>query len=235
MSAPELILRAGAGQVELVRIPPGSFLMGSRPDEPGHLRNEGPQRRVRISNAFYIGRFEITRAQFREVTGRTPEGPAGDTLPVSGISYSEAIDFCRRLSATANLTVRLPSEAEWEYACRAGTATPYYSGSSDADLAQVGWYSENSDHRAHPVGEKQPNAWGLYDTHGNVWEFCADFIVDYAQMADTDPIGIVSPRTGAMRGGGWLFGPEKCRAATRLLSDDMFGGAGFRVAVNGDR
>ena len=181
MSASELILRAGSSQIELVRIPPGSFLMGSPPDEPGQVRNEAPQRRIRISSPFYIGRFAITRAQFREVTGRTPEGPDANTLPISGISYATAIDFCRRLSGTTNLTVRLPAEAEWEYACRAGTTTPYHSGTSEADLARVGWYSENSDHRAHPVGEKQPNAWGLYDTHGNVWEFCGDFIEDYAK------------------------------------------------------
>jgi formylglycine-generating enzyme required for sulfatase activity len=235
MSIPELALHTVTGPIELVRISPGRFLMGSPQEEPGHARNEEPQRRIRISRAFYLGRYQITRAQYRDVMGRTPEGPEGDTRAVSGVRYADAIEFCRRLSGTAKMTVRLPTEAEWEYACRAGTQTPYYSGTSEADLARVAWYSGNSEGKPHPVGEKQPNAWGLYDTHGNVWEYCGDYVEDYAKMADTDPVGLVNPRHGGMRGGGWLHGPEQCRAATRMISDDAFGGAGFRVAVNADR
>jgi formylglycine-generating enzyme required for sulfatase activity len=130
------------------------------------------------------------------------------------------------------LEVRLPTEAQWEYACRAGTQTRYYSGQTEADLGRVGWYSENSEGRAHPVGQKEPNVWGLYDMHGNVWEYCADFIDDYTTMPLTDPVGRVTPSGGAMRGGGWMHGPEECRSATRMISDDMFGGAGLRIALN---
>jgi len=227
-------LRAGALEIDLVRIPPGEFTMGSPEEEEGHAPNEVPARRVRLSKAFYLGRFEITQAQYRAVMGEVPGDAEGDTLPVSQITYADALEFCRRLSSTANVEVRLPTEAQWEYACRAGTQSRYCSGSTEADLGRVAWYSGNSEGKAHPVGQKQPNAWGLYDMHGNVWEYCADFIDDYATMPKTDPVGRITPRHGSMRGGGWMHGPEYCRAATRLISDDMFGGAGFRIAVSAD-
>lgn len=232
--APAVTLRTGAVEIDLVRIPPGEFTMGSPESEAGHAPNEAPTRRVRLSKAFYLGRFEITRAQYRAVMGDAPGGAGGDTLPVSQITYADAIEFCRRLSASANVEVRLPTEAQWEYACRAGTQTRYNSGSTEADLDRVAWHDGNSEGKAHPVGQKQPNAWGIYDMLGNIWEYCADFIDDYATMASADPVGRVTPRHGAMRGGGWMHGPEQCRAATRLISDDMFGGAGFRIALNSD-
>jgi formylglycine-generating enzyme required for sulfatase activity len=231
---PSLTLRTGAVQIELVRIPPGEFMMGSPADEVGHAPNEAPMRRVHISKVFYLSRFEITQAQYRAIMGEMPSDAEGDTLPISQITYANALEFCRRLSISAKVEVGLPTEAQWEYACRAGTQTRYYSGSTEADLERVAWYSGNSEGKVHPVGQKQPNALGIYDMHGNVWEYCSDFIDDYATMTSADPVGRVTPRQGAMRGGGWMHGPEECRAATRLISDDMFGGAGFRVAVSVD-
>jgi formylglycine-generating enzyme required for sulfatase activity len=229
-----VILRVGVLEVTLVWVPPGEFTMGSPVDEEGHARNEEPQRRVHISKGFYLGRYQITRTQYQELMGDMP-GREGHTLPVCQITYADALEFCQRLSTASDMEMRLPTEAQWEYACRAGTQTCYYSGQSEADLARVGWSSENSEGKAHPVGQKQPNAWGLYDMHGNVWEYCADFIDDYATMSDTDPVGRVTPHHGAMRGGGWMHGPEQCRAATRLISNDMFGGAGFRIALTRTR
>lgn len=205
--------------------------MGSPADEEGHASNEDPMRGVRISEAFYLGRFEVTRGQYRTVMGQVPVGAHEDALPVSHITYADAGEFVRRLSDITHVPVRLPTEAQWEYACRAGTRTRYYSGASEANLGLAGWYSGNSEDKPHPVGQKQPNAWGLYDMHGNVWEYCADLIDDYATMPDLDPVGRTTPRRGAMRGGGWMHGAEDCRAATRLVSDDMFGGAGFRIAL----
>jgi formylglycine-generating enzyme required for sulfatase activity len=225
-------LRAGAVEIELVRIPPGEFMMGSPESEEGHAPNEGPVGRVCITKAFYLGRFEITRSQYRAVIEQAPGGPPDDMLPVQHITYANAIEFCRRLSGLANVKIRLPSEAQWEYACRAGTQTRYWSGSTEVDLARVGWYDANSGGTAHSVGQKQPNAWGLYDMHGNVWEYCADFIDDYATMEKTDPVGRITEHWGAMRGGGWMHGLEECRSATRMISDDMFGGAGFRIAID---
>jgi formylglycine-generating enzyme required for sulfatase activity len=230
--ASTLTLRVGALQLALVRIAPGEFTMGSPVDEEGHSPNEEPQRRVRISKGFYLAQYQITQAQYQELMGDTPGDSEGPTLPVGQITYADALEFCRRLSIAVNLEVHLPTEAQWEYACRAGTQTRYYSGQTEADLSRVGWYSGNSEGKAHPVGQKEPNAWGLYDMHGNVWEYCVDFIDDYATIPDTDPVGRVTPRHGAMRGGGWMHGIEECRAATRLISDDMFGGAGFRIAMN---
>lgn len=228
--ATELTLDVGGGlEIELVRIPPGQFTIGSPPDEAGRAGNEGPQRNITISNAFYLGRFQITGAQFQQVLSGAPVDVSA--LPVSNIRYAAAREFVRRVSALSQVEVVLPTEAQWEYACRAGTQTPYYSGATEADLARAGWYSENSGGQAHPIGQKEPNAWGLYDMHGNVWEYCQDFIDDYATMSDVDPIGRVTDNYGAMRGGGWMHGPSYCRASTRLISDDMFGGAGFRIAL----
>jgi formylglycine-generating enzyme required for sulfatase activity len=229
--APALTLDVGAAGIELLRIPEGEFTMGSPEDEPGRAPNEGPPRHVRISRAFYIGRFQLTRGQFRTVMHRVPEGN-DDSLPVSQVTYADALEFCGRLSEATLVDVRLPTEAQWEYACRAGARTPYFSGTTEADLARVGWYTGNADGRAHPVGRRPPNAWGLHDVHGNVWEFCADLIESYAEMAGTDPVGRVSPTHGAMRGGGWMHGPEECRSASRMVSDDMFGGAGLRIEVD---
>jgi formylglycine-generating enzyme required for sulfatase activity len=227
--ATELTLSVAGVEIVLVRISPGRFTIGSPANEAGRLDNEGPQRSVTISKAFYIGRFPITIAQFQNVMSG---GAAGESeAPVSEIFYADAKEFVRRVSTLAQFEVKLPTEAQWEYACRAGTQTPYYSGATEADLARAGWYSGNSEGHAHPVGLKEPNAWGLYDLHGNVWEYCEDFIDDYATISNVDPVGRITDRHGAMRGGGWMHGPSHCRAATRLISDDMFGGAGFRVAL----
>lgn len=209
--------------IDLTLIPPGEFLMGSLDRDKEGVRDEMPARHVRISEAFYLGRFETTQGQYRAVMGQRPGAPEDVSLPVSQITYSNSLEFCRRLSAMAGVSVRLPTEAQWEYACRAGNQC------ANADLARVAWHSED---RPHPVGQKEPNGFGLYDMLGNVWEYCADFIDDYATMTNIDPIGRVNPRYGAMRGGGWMNSPADCRCARRLISDDMFGGAGFRIALD---
>jgi formylglycine-generating enzyme required for sulfatase activity len=233
--APIAALRIDDVTMDLVRIPQGAFIMGSPDSEAERALNELPARQVRISRSFYLGRFETTRAQYRAVMGWAPGDAQDDALPVSQLPYADVLEFCRRATVAAEVRVRLPTEAEWEYACRAGTQTRYSSGSTEADLARAAWYSANSEQRAHPVGQKEPNAWGLYDMNGNVWEYCADWIDDYATMPGTDPVGRVSPHHGAIRGGGWMHGPSECRCATRLISDDMFGGVGFRIAVDPPR
>lgn len=234
IGAAAVTLHAGEVRIDLVRIPAGEFMMGSPESEEGHMPNEAPTRRVRISKAFYLGRYQITQGQYRAVMEKPPGEPADDRLPVSQITFAHALEFCRRLSSVTHLQVGLPTEAQWEYSCRAGTQTRYFPGSTESDLRRVAWYRENAEGKAHPVGQKPPNAWGACDVHGNVWEYCADFIDDYATMASTDPVGRIMPRHGAMRGGGWMHGPEECRAATRMISDDMFGGAGLRVALTAD-
>ncbi|MEO5558146.1 MAG: formylglycine-generating enzyme family protein [Dokdonella sp.] len=232
--APTVVLHVGGVPIDLQRVAPGGFVMGSPQDEEGHAENEAPARHVCVSRPFYLGRHEVTRAQYAVVMGGTRGSAEDDALPVSQITYAAALDFCVRLSRATHLDVHLPTEAQWEYACRAGTRSCYCSGPEESDLDRVGWYDGNSQGRVHPVGQKQPNAWGLYDMHGNVWEYCADFIDDYATMAVTDPHGPAAARRGAMRGGGWIHGAEYSRAATRLISDDMFGGAGLRIAMSAD-
>lgn len=217
---------------QLVRIEPGEFMMGSPPEEEGHQANEEPVRLVKITKSFYLGRFEVTQAQFKAVMGFNPSVTQGDMLPVEQLMYPQAVEFCKRMSLRLSVKVSLPTEAQWEYACRAGTRTRFYSGDKPEDLARVAWYKENSGATIHPVGEKEPNAWGLYDMHGNVWEFCADLISNYATMPALDPVGRVQPEIGAMRGGGYYYPPEYCRAAVHLLSSRRFGGAGLRIAIN---
>jgi formylglycine-generating enzyme required for sulfatase activity len=233
--APTAALRVDALTTDLVRILPGEFIMGSPDSDHQRALNEVPARRVRISKPFYLGRFETTLAQYRAVMGWAPDEAEDNRLPVSQLPVADVLEFCRRVTVATQVGVRLPTEAEWEYACRAGTQTRYSSGSTEADLARVAWYSANSEQRAHPVGQKEPNAWGLYDMHGNIWEYCADWIEDYATMPSTDPVGRITPHHGAIRGGGWMHGPAECRCATRLISDNMFGGVGFRIAVDPPR
>lgn len=230
--AQQLEFRVGRAHLVLVRIPAGEFDMGSPLDEKGHMPDEGPVRHVKISKPFYLGRYEATQLQYEEVMGERPKWFRGDSLPAYGITYGEALQFCGKLSQLVDLPITLPTEAQWEYACRAGTKTRYYSGDTEADLGSVGWYKGNDGRTIHPVGEKQPNAWGLYDMHGNVWEPCIDSCFNREKLGGTDPRGTVNTTYGAMRGGGWGYPPEYCRAATNLVTDDMFGGMGIRIAIN---
>ncbi len=217
---------------QLIRIERGEFTMGSPVEEQGHQVNESPARLIEISEPFYLGRFEITQPQFKAVMGFNPSLTQADNLPVDQLIYPQAVEFCKRVTLRLGVKVSLPTEAQWEYACRAGSHTRFSSGDTPADLARAGWYKDNSGGVIHPVGQKEPNAWGLYDMHGNVWEFCADFLSTYAKMANVDPQGRMQPEIGAMRGGGQSYPAEYCRSATHLLSNPQFGGAGLRIAIN---
>jgi formylglycine-generating enzyme required for sulfatase activity len=176
---------------ELVLIPAGRFAMGSPDGEEGRDGDEGPVHDVTLS-AFYLGRTPVTNAQYARfiaTTGhREPEywanrGYNQPDQPVVGVDWDDAVAFCTWAGG------RLPTEAEWEYACRAGTRTRYWSGDDEEDLARVGWYDENSERRLHAVGEKPANPWGLHDMHGNVWEWCADRVGPYGAEPQMDPTG----------------------------------------------
>jgi len=170
-------------------IPAGKFTMG------GLLPIEGDDaHEVTLTKPFKMGVHEVTQAQYEQVMGSNPSKFEGADNPVENVSWLEALEFCRKLSAlpaekAAGNVYRLPTEAEWEYACRAGTTTQFSFGDDDSDLGDYAWYADNSDDKTHPVGSKQPNAWGLYDMHGNVWEWCLDWHGDYPSGAVTDPTG----------------------------------------------
>jgi formylglycine-generating enzyme required for sulfatase activity len=159
----------------------------------------------------------------------------GTINPVETVFWADAVEFCGKLSAmpaekTAGHVYRLPTEAEWEYACRAGTTTAYGFGDDASGLGDYGWFDDNSDSSTHSVGEKKPNAWGLYDMHGNVWEWCQDWYGDYPSGSATDPTGATSGY-GVIRGGSWVNNAGSCRSANRRRStpEGRSSYLGFRV------
>ncbi len=194
---------------ELVLIKSGAFQMGD-----GDPINTVPVHRVDIEKPFYMGKYEVTQAQWRAVMGSNPSQFKGDDLPVENVSWNDAKEFCRKLSQMTGREYRLPTEAEWEYACRAGT-TGAYAG----DLDAMAWYDKNSGGKTHPVGQKQPNAFGLYDMHGNVWEWCEDDWHNSYNGAPNDGRAWVdiSARGSyrVARGGSWGSNAVRSRSAYR--------------------
>jgi formylglycine-generating enzyme required for sulfatase activity len=221
--------------MKLVLIPAGEFLMGS-PDSDGTADDdEKPQHRVRITRPFYLGVTELTQEQYEQVMGSTPSGFQGDPKrPVEKVSWHDAVEFCRRLSQKEGKEYRLPTEAEWEYACRAGSTTGWCFGDNESELGQYAWYSGNSGRGTHPVGQKKPNAWGLYDMHGNVWEWCADWYgKDYYRTSPLDdPKGPDSGGDRVLRGGSWVSNARSARSASRttLTPGNRLNLVGFRLA-----
>ena len=255
----------GGVAMEFVWIPSDSFTMGSPTTEKSRSSDEGPQHLVRISKAFYMGKTEVTRGQFSAFvrasgykTDAEKEGWAfawqgnafskvnganwrnigitqTDDHPVVGVSWNDAKAFCDWLSVKAYKTCRLPTEAEWEYGCRAGSSGAYCFGDSDSGLDSYAWYSSNSGVSTHPVGEKNANTFGLYDMHGNVWEWCSDYYDSdyYSKSPASDPQGSSTGGSRVVRGGSWNGHPRLCRSAYRsyYAPDYRSGNRGFRVVV----
>jgi formylglycine-generating enzyme required for sulfatase activity len=224
--------------MKLVLIPKGTFQMGSPPGERGR-RDEENQHWVTISTECYLGIYEVTQEQYESVTGTNPSEFKGDGRPVEQVNWEEAVDFCRRLSdlaeeKAAGRVYRLPAEAEWEYACRAGSKSAYYFNDDPEELADYGWYTSNSEFQTQPAGQMKPNAWGLYDMHGNVWEWCADWYGDYPTGEVTDPAGPGVGSSRVVRGGSWFHSAVYCRSANRskAIPAVRSSGFGFRVALN---
>jgi formylglycine-generating enzyme required for sulfatase activity len=173
---------------------------------------------VHISKAFYLGKHEVTQGQWQAVMGTNPSNLKGDaTLPVENVSWENVQAFIHQLNAKEGGTkYRLPTEAEWEYAARAGTTTAYSFGDDQRQLGEYGWYSENSGSNTHLVGQKKPNAWGLYDMHGNIWEWVQDWYAPYDPAGSAvDPPGPSSGSVRGFRGGSWSGDPGYCRSASR--------------------
>lgn len=214
--------------MEFVKIPAGEFMMGSN-----YGNDEDPVHKVTIEEPYYLGKFEVTQEQWREVMGNNPSSFEGDSHPVESVSWDDVQEFIEKLNEKEGTNkYRLPSEAEWEYACRAGTTTRYYFGDDESKLGDYAWYSSNSD-ETHPVGEKKPNSWGLYDMHGNVWEWCQDSYHSNYHGAPSD--GGVWESGGSSdrvkRGGGWINSAMNCRSANRRGDDpgSRDSSIGFRV------
>jgi len=186
---------------------------------------EKPAHEVTISKPFYMGKYDVTQEQYQQVMGLNPSYFKGPNLPVERVTWDEAKEFCRKVNerspgvspartvAGETPAVRLPTEAQWEYACRAGTVTTYYSGDNEADLARVGWYGANSGGSTHPVGQKKPNAWGLYDLHGMVFQWCEDWYSNYSIGAATRAKGAGTGTLRVLRGGSCDSRAWNCRAA----------------------
>ncbi len=215
----------GGAEMEMVWCPPGEFVMGSPEGEEGRWPSE-TQHRVTLTQGFWMAKYPVTQAQWKSVMGNNPAHVQGDDLPVESVSWEDCVGFCGK----AGHGLRLPTEAEWEYACRAGRTGAF---AGTGRLEEMGWYGENSGGMTHSVGKKQPNAWGLYDMHGNVEEWCADcayWMDDYPSGAATDPSGPASGLSRMLRGGSWCAIPDHCRSAARTSSspDIRFVSVGFR-------
>jgi len=247
--------------MKFVPIPKGAFKMGSPQSEKA---SESDERRhpVTITQDYYLGVYEVTQAQYEKVMGRNPsyfqvdEVPdrrpesdevfkhlASSSYPVDQVSWEDAVKFCSRLSALseeekAGRVYRLPTEAEWEYACRAGSKAAYCFGDGAESLEEYAWYGDNAQGTTHEVGKKKPNVWGLYDMHGNVWEWCSDRYGEYPPGAVTDPQGPLEGWFRVRRGGSWRYMDAGCRSAYRfylMQLVDFSRDGGFRLALSASR
>ena len=227
--------------MEMVWIPPGTFMMGAPEEELGREVSEGPQHEVTITQGFYIGKYEVTQSQWEVVTGTRPwEGQTftmnDPDAPVAYISWDDVQVFIAALNEFAGEEVyRLPTEAEWEYACRAGTTTRWAFEDNQDLVGLYAWYkgSAGTDHRyAHPVGDRLSNTWGVYDMHGNVAEWVYDWHDDYSSEPQVDPAGPDTGERRVVRGGGFGSTFERVRSAARTFQrpNKNFGDAGVRLA-----
>ncbi len=240
--------------MRLTLIPAGEFLMGSPDSDKDAEDDEKPRHRVRITRPFYLGKYEVTQAEYEAMMRDNPSYFEGKPKnPVENVSWVNALRFCNQLSEREGLKpyyeisgetaqvpawngagYRLPTEAEWEYACRAGTATRYSFGDDEASLGEFCWFDGNSDLRTHEVGQKRANGFGLHDMHGNVWEWCGDWYADgyYKEPPVDDPRGPSRASIRVIRGGSWYRDPRLVRSADRLgfRPDYRSSNLGFRVA-----
>ena len=236
---------------DYVQITAGTFMMGSASPESGRNSDE-LQHSVTISRDFWLKATEVTQAEWQSVMGSNPSefDACGASCPVEKVSWLDAVEYLNRLSRAEGFDecypagdgsafvglsctgYRLPTEAEWEYAARAGTTTVYWSGAGEADLDRAGWYGVNSGSETHAVAQKVSNAWGLYDVHGNVYEWVHDWYDAYGGGSATDPLGPATGTFRVRRGGSWFRSAQYCRSAGRSWFDpgSRFFSIGFRPA-----
>ena len=245
--------------MEFVLIPPGKFIMGSPANEAGRYENEGPQREVQIAKPFYLGKYEVRISEFREfvkaaqfktdaetnggayvpvkdkwqrkegIHWMNPGFSQKDDHPVVCLAWTDAVEYCKWLSKKTGHAYRLPTEAEWEYACRAGSQQAYSFAPDSRELSRYGWYSENSGGKTRPVGQKKPNPWGLFDMHGNAREWCLDWYGKYIPEPAVDPAGPLRGSVRVLRGGSWASPARDLRCAERRNGMGGSERTGFRL------
>jgi formylglycine-generating enzyme required for sulfatase activity len=222
----------GGVKLDLVRIPAGSFSMGS--DNGNNA--EKPVHTVTFAKPFYMGKTEVTQEQWQAVVGINLSRFEGPKNPVEQVSWYDCQEFIRKLSGRTGMRFSLPSEAEWEYACRAGSAVDFCYGDNEAGLSDYAWYISNAGGQTHPVGQTRGNAWGLFDMHGNVWEWCQDVWHSDYQGAPSDGTAWIQGGDQGVRvrrGGSWLNDPRGCRSSDRIGGSprNIWDGHGVRVVL----
>ena len=228
--------------MEMVLIPAGTFIMGS-PESEAERSDDETQHQVTISKPFYMGKYPVTQAQWQQVMGNNPSHFKGDKLlPVENVSWDETQAFCQKLKEITQAPFGIPTESQWEYACRAGTNTPFHFGSElngrQANCDGNVPYGTDSEgpylEKTTPEGKYQANAWGLYDMHGNVWEWCSDWYGEYPAGSLTNPSGPATGSDRVSRGGCWINGAVDCRSAFRswFVPSNRSIVLGFRVAMS---
>jgi formylglycine-generating enzyme required for sulfatase activity len=216
----------------MIAIPAGSFMMGSNDG----YDDEKPIHKVNLK-AFHIGKYAVTQAQYKAVMGKNPSGFSNNSNhPVEKVSWFDAEEYCKKLSELTGRRYKLPSEAQWEYCCRAGSTTKWCFGDNEKRRGEYAWYDSNSNSQTHEVGQKKPNEWGIYDMHGNVWEWCEDYWVNNYKNTPTDGTANIlqnaeSQARRVLRGGSWLNYSAFCRSANRLNVNpgNDYNDYGFRV------
>ncbi len=220
--------------MEFVLVPAGEFMMGSPSKEEGRYNDEGPVHKVTIEYSFYMGKYPVTQKQWKKIIGYNPSNFKGEDRPVENVSWKDAQEFITKLNEKEETDkYHLPSEAEWEHSCRASTQTSYSFGNDDSKLNEYAWYDQNSGSETHPVGQKKPNSWGLYDVNGNVWEWVQDRLHYNYEGAPSDGSAWEDGNSPyrVIRGGSWSGNSKRCRSASRNSGEAavQIGNFGFRL------
>ena len=227
----------------MIWLPSSTFLMGSPRNEPNRIVEEEQQFEAIISHGFWIGKYPVTQAQWQVIMGNNPSHfqHINQNCPVENVTWYEAMEFCRRLNLSygdclpQDYSFSLPTEVQWEYGCRAGTQTTYNIGNSLKDLDRAAWHKDNSSGQTHPVGEKEPNAWGLCDMHGNTFEWCYDVPSSYPTFPTTDWVGEGNAGVRSIRSSSWATSLEatdhRCACRGAEIPDAKCPWFGFRVCL----
>lgn len=213
--------------IEFILVKPGTFLMGNNEG----ISHDSPVHKVTITKPFFMGKFSVTQKQYQKVIETNPSINKAEENPVENVSWDDCMDFVKKLNKFSEEDFRLPTEAEWEYCCKAGTTSLYFFGDNKGDLCDYGWYKDNSGRKSQKVGTKKQNPWGFYDMLGNVWEWCQDWHSPYTSKAVTDPKGASSGNNKISRGGACNGSEIVCSCSTRngTPPDNKSYAYGFRL------